>query len=319
MNQEKIISGVGVLVGRLGNTVETIEKWFPIDYKRIPKRFEKPFYPRYTDTLFMKAIYDLAGKQLTCDDLSRTASYNRVITSQKEAILSMSTRDAFNTLEPQFCNHPEVVEDFIAAASRYANPFPIFELDLKYGAADLLFGNKICEMKSYSVANIQDIISSRNQVLAYACLIPHTPKFANILINEIEVVNALTNEVWTWDFSEFRKSGEADRLYWSLLIPLLANDSISDEEISMLKHLYDQKSTGVDLVARVMHEKTSKLNMLLLRKIYQLRARLEAEVNARKYIANKNKGITNGKSKQYYNWFFDNDSEIIDFDMYNID
>lgn len=296
MELRPIASGVGLMAGRIGNSFPTIEKFFPLPVEA-PIKFSKPFYPRYTDTLFVRAIYELAGRPFGITDLMKTASYHRLDRIKVEMILQEEIKKSFIILEPQFKEYPEVIECFIQSASRYISPFPEFEVDMGYGEADLYHNKVLVEMKSYSVMTSQDLIHTRNQVLLYACLAKYTSKLDKV-IEKIEVINALTGQVWTWDFTEFNESGEADRFYWTVIFPIIANNNIIDEEIHGIRNLYEQNVFGLELLPRIIWDKYSKLVFSLQRKLKEKEKQLQTELKARRTIVRRQKGFSTTRNRE---------------------
>jgi hypothetical protein len=281
-------SGVGVLTHLLGDDVPLIEKWFPLP-KEPPLRFEKAFYPKFTDALFTKAIADLAGKTLTESDLTRSASYARLNPEQKKLILALPVEESFLQLEPQFSEYPEIVQTFLETARRYVSPYPKFEVDFRYGAADILCGTTLIEMKAYSVMTYRDLVHARNQVLIYACLAMYTPGFSTP-IRQIEVVNSLTGQVWSWNTSEFFRL-DLERLYWIVIYPLMAQKELPDGTISQIKTLLETAHDGIVNLAKTIHLKENMIQTALLRRVHQLEQDLKSEIIIRRNVVNKYKAL----------------------------
>jgi len=286
MESRPIASGVGLLTGRIGNSFKTIEKYFPLPEIE-PKRFDYPLYPRFTDSIFIRAIYELAGKKITLKDLSRTASFHRLDKERLEILIRSNLKECIDSLEPRFTEFPEIEKNFINSARRYIEePFPEFEIDFIYGEADIYHNKKLIEMKSYSVMTMQDLIHARNQVLLYACLNKYIGNFQKP-INEIEVINALTNEIWTWDFSKFYQSGEADRFYWTVIVPMIANNDLTDENIYIIRNIYEENISGLDLFSKIIKDKYSKTIFNLHRKLKEREKQLQIETKSRRMIITK--------------------------------
>jgi len=285
--EKMVSSGVGVLINRLGSTVPTIEKWFPLPSDP-PKRFKTPLYPHHTDILFMKAIHDLAGRKINEQTLTRIPTFARLKSNQREILSTCSIREAFLELEPQFKDYPDVIETFIRISSRYIDPFPVFELDLIYGAADLYCGTTLVEMKAYSVMTPHDLLMARNQILVYACLATFGPSKLNV--NQIELVNCLTGEIWSWDWEAFLRH-EGERFYWTLIMPIISNGDISNHEITELVNLYELNPPGVLILAKTIQNKASQTEHQLKRRINQLEEQVRQEVLARDNLAAKYKAL----------------------------
>ena len=288
MEQRPIPSGVGLMTGRIGDTFPTIEKYFPLPNEN-PKRFQEALLPRFTDTLFIKTIYQLANRSITFSDLSRTASYHRMSAEWLKEIIQSDLKEIIFKLEPRFTKFPEILENFTAAARRYAkDPFPSFEIDFIYGEADIYHDGKLIEMKAYSVMTRGDLIHARNQVLLYACLSRHLGDLKGD-VKKIEVINSLTNEVWTWDFEEFANSGEADRFYWCVIVPLIGNNSISHEEISCIRDLYEKDIQGLEIFSKILKEKYYKPLEHLQRKVKEQEKQLKMETNYRHMLISRHR------------------------------
>lgn len=283
MEIRPVASGVGLLTGRIADTFPQIESFFPLPDDN-PKMFSTVLYPKYTDTLFVRTIYQLTGRDITISELARTASYHRMNRNDLERLISNDVDDVIYDLEPRFFNHPEILTNFKNAAKRYATePFPIFEIDFVYGEADIYHKGKLIEMKSYSVMTRQDLILARNQVLLYACLSRHIGNLQGP-IKQIEVINALTNEVWTWDFEKFAKTGEADRFYWSVIVPLIGNNDVTDEDIACVRNLYEANIVGLDIFSKILRDKYNKPLCNLQRKLKEQEKQLKLESDYRHMI-----------------------------------
>jgi len=281
----QIVSGVGCLTSRIGSDISTIEKAFPLPTTD-PIRFEKSFYPRYTDALFIKAIFELSGRKLSLKDLDRIPAYCRMSSEQKNLLITKPIREVFVLFESQFKDHPDIVETFIKTASRYLDPLPSFEIDFRYGCADLLCGRKLTEMKSYSVMTRNDLINARNQVLSYACLAKYTGH-PEMIFEEIEVVNALTGEFWIWNCSEFFQSGEADRFYWTFIYPLISNNTVDEDDIIRTKNLYEQNIPGIDQVLQMIGRREFQQTAIFRKKLGILESQLKIEIEIRQNIVAK--------------------------------
>lgn len=293
MEQRPIASGVGLLTGRIGSSFPTIEKFFPLPNEN-PRRFQEALLPRFTDTLFIKTIYQLANRPISLHELARTASYHRMNREWLKQLVQSNLEEIIFKLEPRFAKFPVILENFTAAARRYAkDPFPSFEIDFIYGEADIYHDGKLIEMKAYSVMTREDLIHARNQVLLYACLSRHLGDLKDD-VKEIEVVNSLTNEVWTWNFDKFAESGEADRFYWSVIVPLIGNNHISHEEISCIRDLYEKDIQGLEIFSKILKEKYYKPLAYLQRKVKEQERQLKMETTYRHMIISRQK-----KPKEY--------------------
>jgi hypothetical protein len=243
----------------------------------------------------MKAIYEEAKRPFTLDDLKKTPIFKRLNDYQKEILLTKPVREIFLQFEARFEDHPEVIETFIETARRYMSPFPEFEINFKYGRADLYFGTKLIEMKCYSGMTMEDLVRARNQVLSYACLsrfVANASECGNsIQIDSIEVVNALTGDFWTWDCAQFFRSGEADRFYWSIIYPFIANNSLTESEIVEIKAMYNQNFSGIETLTRVIYQKEHATVLRLRRKIYALESQIKTEIKARRNVIEKFVGL----------------------------
>ena len=283
-NMEKPTSGVGAITERISNDIPKLEVWFPLP-KEHPKKLSESLRPRFTDSLFMKAIYELAGMEITDKKLSIGSCYQRLTSEQKYILINTVVRKSFNILEPQIVKYPDVIETFITVAQRYTKPFPSFEIDVRYGAADLLCGTKLVEMKAYSVMTFQDLVNARNQVLTYACLM------SNVDITEIEVVNSLTGEVWTWDFTEFRKTGNDRKFYLLVINPLISNPNITPSEIAKIKQIYETCDDNIVDLLEVLHRKQMHSENYLRQKIYRLNLQVAEQITTRNNIIRKYKEL----------------------------
>lgn len=283
------VSGVGSLTTVLGCDVERIEKHFPLPEKH-PTKLHKALYPKLTDSLFMKAVYEAAEKPLSMKILSTSGAYCRMSELQRQMLLNYPCKHVFPLFEPDIEQYPGVIDTFMKTAARYANPIPSFEIDCnKYGAADLLHGTTLVEMKSYSVMTFTDLVNARNQVLTYACIGTVNNLFP-VKLTHIEVVNSLTGEVWNWPIAEFFESGEGTKLYWTLIYPLIGNKVIfkKDEEanlyISRLKDLYNRDLPDVSLLAFLVYEKEQDQINNLRSELHRARTKLDEEISIRKNI-----------------------------------
>lgn len=280
------VSGVGALIKRF-TFPESLDEWFPLGSLGLsgPLRFEKAFYPRHTDILFMKAIAE-NNKIDSFKLIEKYPAFFRLTHEQRES-LKQPIREAFLSLEPQFEGHPEIVGTFLEMARRYSHPLPRFEVDLIYGLADLYQGEigRLVEMKAYSVMTSHDLYMARNQVLLYACLATFGP--IKLPIDRIEIVNCLTGQVWSWSWTRFLEVGE--RFYWILIMPIISNPQISDSEINGLLELYEAGSSGPASLSRIIFEKTREVEKRLRDRISQLEARLREEITSRDNIIRKYK------------------------------
>ncbi len=280
-------SGVGVFINRLGNDVRLIEEMFPLP-ELSPVRFKSSFYPKYTDAIFAKAIHELAGRPINVAVLEKSPSFLRLDPEQKSLLLNYRVEDIFCILEPQFTDYPEVVQTFLSMARRYLDPFPEFEVDLKYGAADLFCGTTLIEMKAYSVMNPRDLLLARNQVLTYACLAVY---MFNRTVDRIEVINVLTGESWSWNTREFFSNGEGERFYWTIVYPFMSHSTLTEQDISSIKNLYQQNIPGVSSLVKVIFSRVKDQERFHRTRINQLENQLRFEIETRNNVLAKYRNI----------------------------